>query len=441
MLTSFFVLVILFIAILSFAAARKSVLNMVFALCACFPYFKFFGIGTDTDIQLYTFGVAALVVLSNEAGMGSERKKRVTFGRQANSFLRYCVLLATMIMAVTVIYAFGSEYTLFYYLRGLMPYLAIIVLPRATHIALSKCGVAPMERLLKFAYYAWIIVGVIQMAFPDFMVDIRNRTVSGGGRGSVSMAPEPAYYAIQLLLINLILYIVDAKRYKWLILPTALTVLLVARSATGTFYVLCFMFVFYTTRGMVLPLLSAVLVLVGLMFLFRHSLEQTRLYYLVAAIMADPQRIIIADGSLNARVVEWIFCAKGFIENIGMPRGVLNWAKYVYEQNRLYPEWFFRSLSSGSYWNKLASMLGGLLFEAGVFAIPLLLYFARFSKQGTGSYKPFLFIMILSVNALNYTNPLCNVLIGLMIYNANVVPAVGDNERPRSFTAAMTLRT
>ncbi|MDR3165391.1 MAG: hypothetical protein LBU13_07410 [Synergistaceae bacterium] len=437
MLTSLSVLVVLFIAIFGFAAARKNTLNMVFVLCACFPYFKLFGVGTDTDIQLYTFGVAALIVLANMA-VGGE--KRVIFCGQANSFLQYCVLLAAMIVTVTIIRAFGLDYVFFYYLRGFMPYFTIIILPLATYITISKCGIAQMERLLKFAYYAWIIVGVIQIVFPDFMMDIKSRTFNGGGRGSVSMAPEPAYYAIQLLLINFILYIVDAKRYKWLICPTALTVLLVALSATGTFYVLCFMFVFYATRKMMLPLLLVVLASVGLMFLFRHNLEQTRLYYLVTKIIAEPHLIIVADGSLNSRVVEWIFSVKGFMENIGMPRGVLNWADYVYEQNRLFPEWFFRSLSLGSYWNKLSSMLGALLFEAGVFAMPLLRYFARFSKQGTGNYKPFLFIMILSVNALNYTNPLFNVLIGFMIYQANVVSMLGCNERLRNVEAAITLK-
>jgi hypothetical protein len=421
MLTSLFILAALFIIILVFAATGKNILNMVFVLCACFPYFTLFGIGTDTNIQPYTFGVAALVVLANIIGA----KKRVTFGRQANSFLRYGVLLAVMIAAVTVVRAFGSNYTLFYYLRGFMSYFAIIIFPLATYIAVSKCGVEPIERLLKFAYYAWIIVGVIQMTFPDFMNDIKYRTTNQGGRGSISMAPEPAYYAIQLLLINLILYIIDDKRYKGLICPTALTVLLVARSATGTFYVLCFLLVFCTTRRMVLPLLSAVLVSACLMFLFRRSLEQTRLYYLITAIMAAPLRIIVIDGSLNSRVSGWIFSVKGFIENTGMPQGVLNWADYVNEQIHLYPELFFRSISFGGYGNKLASMLGALLFEAGVFAIPLLRCFARFSKQGTGSYKPFLFIIILSVNALNITNPLFNVLMGLMIYQASIGLAAG----------------
>ena len=71
-----------------------------------------------------------------------------------------------------------------------------------------------LEKILKIFYGIWTGIGVLQIFNRNIFTGWRIRKVITSDRGVISLANEPAYFVIILLMITLILLIINYNKNK-----------------------------------------------------------------------------------------------------------------------------------------------------------------------------------------------------------------------------------
>ncbi|MDR1641733.1 MAG: hypothetical protein LBT59_18735 [Clostridiales bacterium] len=251
-----------------------------------------------------------------------------------------------------------------------------------------------IARVLFASYIIYIVIGVIQLVTPDFLVNLLNRATNEGGRGSISLANEPTYFSIQLILISLMLLLIDYEKYKFVMIVDLLVSLAIAQTMNGFVFSVCFFCVFTNWQKKDLRFIALYVSLaIGLMYfaimLYIRFSPNSRFAFLFTNMVRYPNLIIEMDSSFRSRIVNFTRQIEEFIKNYMMPNGIY-----------------------GSY----ISMLSGLLYEIGILSFPIFYFIIKVCK----SRKRYLIIiLILSLSSLNLTNPTFNMLLGFLFFKSN----------------------
>lgn len=375
-----------------------------------FCYIKFFNIGTNTDIQIYYF-IFSLIVFC------------LFFVKKINRKILYIILV--FFIDFIIIYILKNRNN-FLFLKGMYSYLSFLVLFSIFYKFCFYISLDKIEKTFKYYYWIWGITGIIQLFYKDFMVFWRLRAGNTGGRGSISFAPEPAYFALYMILVSLILYSINSKNKNYFFISFILS-LICAKSIVGIGYLFLIMILIYSEKGKNLKFLFLFLIIVvifGFYLYFNFDSQEVRLVKILKSLLKNPKEIIFKDGSIRVRIIHIYFSIKGSIENYLFPNGFSQWGEYMNKKIILNQELLNYSqneiekiksilMTKNDLNNNINTLLGGMLFELGGI-VTFIFYFFLFKILK--NKKIWIIILLISLDGLNIANPLFGILIGINFY-------------------------
>jgi hypothetical protein len=334
--------------------------NLIFLL-SLFPYVSPFDTPFDTQpwaLFAATVFVVALLV-----------KGKLSFPRPL-----FLLMVTTIYAAVIyLLYLTIGETDPLGGLRSLAGYASLFLLTFSAY----KTFPYVKTNLYIMAVMIWFLAGVAQLLYGPWILEpILPRLATGGYRGLTSLAPEPAYYAMEccvLLVLNEIFY--KEKRYgNWLYLIIIFILVLqivLSYSGVGLLILLLFLVgkglslfsVNESTRRKLLSLfiISFVIISIGL-FSTHPVLRESRAGYILGALLTDPRGLLQIDRSVSTRVANVALTLYGgLIETHGLGFGL---ARSVQED---VPAWLASWLGIERSWG--GRTMGGLLsavYELGV---------------------------------------------------------------------------
>lgn len=389
----------------------------IFLIFCFIPYIKVFNLGTNTDIQIYSliFGVLIIFICIIS--------KKIILPRKLIYYQIYFIYIVIILFLIYLLNLSNGEVEFSGYLRGIASYLFFIIIPIATFISMNFISEKALGIIIKIIYFIWVGVGIVQLFNPYFFTEWLGRKNITPDRGVISLANEPAYFSITLILLSVILVILNKdKNIKYTIFTLILSVFL-AKSAVGLIYSLVLVFLLTANKNRVKRLsyliLIGVLILLGLTS-FVNLKPDSRLSIIILSLIESPFEFIFSDDSLNIRFAHLFISFKYFITDFFLPHGVTTWGKLYLMELINNPDLFTYYDGSKNIIiqndNSIVTMIGALLFELGILSIPYFIFiFKSFNKINNGK-KVFLFILIMGLNGLNLTNPTFNFLLGFALY-------------------------
>ncbi|PLR67925.1 hypothetical protein [Bacillus sp. UMB0893] len=394
--------------------------HLIFLITVFFPYLQFFGVGTNTDVQLYALLVSFIIFI-------------IMWLRGFNiKLIHYVVYLILCIITIIICYLFGTNKDIVGLFRGLFGYISLFIIPLATNYLMKYINQKKLEIILKIFYFIWAIIGLIQLFNKELLTGWRVRGVFNDGRGVISLANEPAYFSIALILISLILYIQNENK-KYLFFTLLISILL-AQSAVGLFYSLGILFILVYSKTNINQNIRNIGYLCILLLLFLISykmIENSRMIMLVKFISENPLSIFITDPSLNIRFAHIFLSFKGFANNFFLPHGVMDWSEYykmeVLKNPNLFIEPIYRLENSNG---RIVSLHGRLFYELGIIALPLYLFLYNVIKKIKNGKRIFIIFILMGLNGLSLSDPMFNFVLGFILFKGEIV----KNEEKTNFS-------
>jgi len=345
----------------------RTIANLIFLL-SLFPYVSPFDTPFDTQpwaLFAATIFVVALVI-----------KREISFPRPL------------FLLMVTTIYA-GVIY-LFYLavresdplggLRSLAGYASLFMLTFSAY----KTFPYVKAKLYITAVIIWFFAGIIQLLYGHWALEpIIPRLATGGYRGLTSLAPEPAYYAMEccaLLVLNEIFY--KEKRYRdWVYLVIFLVLvfqIVLSFSGVGLFVLSLFLiiksslifFMGETKKQKKMSLFVISLLVISIyLFAVYPILRESRAGYILSELLIDPKRLLQIDLSISTRLSNVTLALYGgLIESHGLGFGLARTG----QEN--IPAWLASRLGIERAWG--GRTMGGLLsaiYELGIIGVAMVI--------------------------------------------------------------------
>jgi len=341
----------------------RDVLNavyMLFAIAVFIPYFKILPpLGGEVQPNAFLLSLALLFLTP---------RIKVNI---------YFWLLLGVLFPATLVLIFGGFG--FNHIREFYGYVSFLLLSIISYNYFFYRG-EPTYIFYRNVLVAYLLVGIVQMKYDsDFFHFFLARDKGYGGfqgRGVESITSEPTYYGLILLFITILIYsskyMASNKKYLLYVL-VAVSLLIVSKSTTAIFGFVLYVailnlrlnfkmivFVFVCSAG------------VGFFyFMFSSEIEASRVFRVFNIIWnLGIDGLIKYDQSSNDRILHVFFSLKGFVDNYLLPNGYDSWAGYIQRQSVLGYDVGYVSTRLG----KIFPFIGSILFELGVFALPMLVY-------------------------------------------------------------------
>ncbi len=334
------------------------------------PYIMWLGVGTQSDVQPYPLVVSILVIGLNFRLL-----------RRSDRAVGALFVAALFISALQVILASSASGII---LRGLYGYLAIAPLTLAWILLARRYGIQNFRRALEVFFWTWLAIGVVQLFAPSFATFGREKLIMSAGRGSLSLATEPAYFAFALILLAIAIALLGGS--SRILLVATLGTVLVARSGVGSIYALVTLLCFYPTS---LPKkLIGILTAIGGLTFMVISAPQLRLSWTLRGLTTDPTGLVNRDVSVAARLVDIVYPVRALFENRGLPHAIDEWPSVLADLiGRTNLSVAAADYSGAVSRYSILSVHGQLLFQLGILAIvyyALILRVLRASKHFVG---------------------------------------------------------
>jgi hypothetical protein len=383
----------------------RHILGFLFLVACFFPWVGPIKLGTDTQPYALLFGTALCLTMA----MG---------GRIPTLFAWYGIpVVAALAYLILANFSFPA-------VRGAAGYFSLAVLSIASYFFYKKNR--DSSRFFFGVLWVYLLAGLIQLYIdPDFFHFLLSRE-SGyatiGGRGVESLASEPTFLGIHLLIIGLYCWVSpDLKardRYR-IALLALIGAVFISRSSTVLLF-LCLLGVAHIHR--LLPFLTTHRVVLGLILIVTtvllvsdvsDSISDLRFVELVALLWESPEVVIRVDESVNSRIFEIVFSFLGFLDQPLSGHGFDSWTSYVLEKSREFPLANFAPGDTG----RITSFFGSLLFELGLAAAPLFYFIFRatciYQKTSKVSvWFQLVFLGMLLFQSVPVTYPLVPLYIG-----------------------------
>jgi len=383
----------------------------LFIIFTFLPYISFFNIGTISDVQPYSLLCSTIVI------MIYLYKNNVFFKKNTLYFLIYNFFVITFLIYNSI---YLNQLDISDTVRGVIPYVSLALISIASFISIQILKNDNVEKVIKIFYWLWVAVGTIQIFDQNALTFWRIRRVITDERGVISLANEPSYFALHLILFTLILVIISDKNDKYKYITLACCVL-IAQNAVGVIY-----------SGLLILILSKKRInakqvfltfsTIGILFLliigyFKFNPNSRLVFLLSSIIFSGETPIYLKDISLNIRFAHLYLSVKAFFLDFFLPHGVNSWKDYyvneVIKNPNLFIEPLYRlNISNG----KIVTMIGSFLYEIGFLSFYYFYFFWNIVKTKKEMKKIGILILIFSTNGLNLSNPLFCFLLGVLYY-------------------------
>lgn len=370
-----------------------------------FCYIKFFNIGSNSDLQIYYFVIGVIgIILFNFKKLNKKLLK---------SFL--------ILFSVLTFNFFIDKSNLLSFFRGSYAYISFLIIFFVFYKLCLKIDLKKIERRIKIYFLIWNMVGIIQLFNNSYLTFWRNRVGIGNGRGSISLGTEPAYFAFFLILSSLILYSLNENNKKYFVYSLVSTLFL-AKSFTGTGYLIVIIFLLYLNKKNSLKIIFLGIIIIILFVIIGHNISQDnkyRIFRLLRLAVYNPTSFFLKDGSAKIRVMSLLFSLKGGIDSYFIPNGFSTWGKYCTQMSMKYKDFllidnveYYQLILSGVNElpsNNINTMFGGIIYELGIIGIFFYWKIYKICKNK----KIWWIILILGIDGLNITNPYLAILLAI----------------------------
>ncbi len=390
----------------------------ILLIFAAFPFITILPLGTDT--QPYTLLVSIVV---------STFLMLFVYRLPKHIWSLFFVFVFSLILLIPSKITMES-------VRSVANYASIFIISLAVY-ELTKYNGFLNKKIIYIIIFIWGGVGLIQLLTGiQIGTQFVSRTTAfrGGGRGVLSLAPEPTHYAIICLLLFILVRIGgivgkldknDVTRMSWILF---FQIFLLAQSSLVVLIIFVWQVFKFITKGNLIRGIWVILSLFGVYFLVRIIVlnvpfgSLSRLMIVFRLIIRQPFLFFKFDASANDRISHIFFSFKGFFENFGIPHGFNNFASYLQSTLISYRDIFYR-VSVG---NRIMSGYGAVLFELGIIGliIPINIHIIInkvLDKYKKSEEKHLLFLIhLLLLMALPIATPLVGVIFGFALYHSNI---------------------
>lgn len=377
----------------------------IFMFFCFFPYIDILNIGTDTQPNALLVGALILFGV---------RDKKIN----APIILLWCLFLSSLLLI------FMNNLDLFTYLKNCLNYLSPALVSTAAYVAFSQ-----LDYKFSFKAFMWTIiiyafVAMMQLfVIPDFLTFLLNegRGTLIGGRGVVSLCPEPAFYGSTCLFFMIYSLMAYTKKQNYLAIPFLLAQMFFLSRSTTAIAVLAFALLVFSVvqilRFRVTYTVCTILVLlIAIPYANRQleKLEETRLGIVTKKFIDDPLMIAKVDKSVGVRFAGAVAPFLNMRYNYFMPMGIGNLENFF---QGLYRQGECRSFLSKFIVHddeRLGGSMNTALFQLGFLGLlfPIAIFLAF--KQQLGSSAGW-FCFVLFVTLLFTQLQLMHSMIGLII--------------------------
>ena len=304
-------------------------------------------------------------------------------------------------------------------IRGVAGYLGIFFYYTAFDNYIRNFGF-PL-RLFQAFILLWILVGIIQLFFPDFgsnFIAQRNSI----GRGVTSLAPEPTHFGFFIFFSSWIILL--SKKYKidminkLVIFIGLLSILFLAMSSmTLLFIIFAFLFYLfylffkkkYLTLFILTTTLSTILIPIGVDFN-----DTNRILLFTTSLLSGDFSKFFSDSSVLSRFNDILFPFVALFKNNFLPGGFSSFGKQFYIFLNLV---FIPEFSEGK---KIMSWTMSMWYELGFFGIFAWLSLILINKQNITlrSFLENFYLFFILFSAIPALFPLPAMVMTLINYNA-----------------------
>jgi hypothetical protein len=308
-----------------------------------------------TDIQPF-YLIFGLLYLS----YGIPKKVPIDF-----LVIAFTVLVATVILIVNM-FVFDA-------IRSYIAYIGLLTCFVAFFKYFKDYGV-PYKIL---EYYVYILLGIsvvqkfINRDFFSYFI-VSQRT--SAQRGVTSAFSEPTHYGMICLFLAIIMILINHPLKKRLVTLLIIQIVGFAMSTQAMLFLLIWLIIYLILNKMNLARV-AVIAFLGIIGLYSYSflivyfnMEDVRFVKIFDIIFNEGFLILLmADTSVADRLAHIIYSFKGAFDNFLFPNGFVVWFDYLEEMNKKYLD-----VLPHAGMSKIMSSLGAILFELGLFGIPLI---------------------------------------------------------------------
>jgi hypothetical protein len=396
--------------------------SLLFYLGVFFPYGRIIPIETDTQPYALLAGMA-LVLATRQWRVPAE--------------LVALLIVFLFSVGVALLGSPGMQAV-----RSVANYASLFLVTYATVLVLRSHGEL-LPQIFRGVVYTWLAVGFIQtVIYPDFLVFLVPRalgTAGSGGRGVVGLSAEPTHYGMFCLLLLVLLNLgrdrfgFSKREFRW---HTALLVIQIIGFARSSMAILLLaMFVGCATRVNLFSVRRLLLLLVvgvavaGVTGIVVNSgvisLDSTRMYTLLKALLDNPRLVLLVDGSVNDRVFHIVFAVVGMVDNLFLPNGFTAWPDYVVRTIPRFSPYAWQVTDT-----RIMTGYGAPLFELGFVGllIPIVINVAlfRFLRSDVRTQL----VLGFALNAMLWTSiplatPLVGFILGFLIHYKDRADAAG----------------
>ena len=166
----------------------------------------------------------------------------------------------------------------------------------------------------------------------------------------------------------------------------------------------------------------------GSIFVFLSAewlLSGTRIGQLMELMLKAPERVLLVDGSVAARVANVFYSVYGSFDDWLVPHGFDAWQAFAYGQSKIYRGVFLND--QNLYGDRIMSGYGAAVFELGYFgliipAVMSLAILGAFSRQDWArSVAMLIFVSVLLVMPVPLALPTVGLLMGQLLVKWDVM--------------------
>ncbi len=321
------------------------------SLILFFTLFPYIGINFfPSDIQPYALLLGVIYLL---------RKNKISLLRE-----HYFLIIPIAIAFLGLFFDFSNPIL---WTRSFTGYVSFMIFS-ITFYNISNNYNFPILQFKRIVYI-WVFFALMQLildkSFGSFLV--ANFRV-GGGRGILSLAPEPAYLGIIGFYLSIISYsYLNEKKLFYL----SLLLIILSQSL---FSILVASLYFLPILLKKVKVVTFLIIIFLIIISYNEIFLTDRLLKISSILIKNPTTFYYLDASSSDRIFHLLKSFQGFIDNFGIPNGYNFWRDYAISE---YNNSDFIFLTTG----RIMSTYGSMLFELGIFAFPLIFFIIKKSKK------------------------------------------------------------
>lgn len=387
------------------------ILIYIFLFFCFFPYLDLLGLGTDTQPNAMILGLILLFAMDKK-------------------WLNAPIILLWVTAILGMLLIFKNSLGVMEYVRNVLNYLSPPIIALVAYNLCKKYQIRVPFKAFVLIVLTYLIVGLIQFyIWPSFLTGLVNGSARGilfGGRGVVSLCPEPAFYGSMCLFLMVFSLLCYSARHNWLTIPLLLFQLVFLSRSSTAIVILLAALVFFLVFQMltfkfriIVNTLIVILLLIPIGGFVSASLEKSRFGELLDSFIDNPFLIAQVDQSVGIRFMGVVSPFLSFRHANGIPQGIGNYKAFL---QKLYRAGKYRMVLSKDIVNekvKLGGSINLVLFQLGliglIFPLAIILSFIR-AIRNSGVMLAFLIFFTLLFTQIQLMHSMIGLIIGFAIY-------------------------